>query len=271
MKYLISVVCLFLVACGEKNGPTQPPATVMSPQPSGPSVKAGAIESERVSRAAASVRAAQSAVEATAEGLPKAAATGELKVAAANLPEPGPGDLAAAMDRVNAALSGDLKTANSGWKKAEIEAAKLSTELAQAKLDAERQAKADADKFNRREAEWTASFAKLKADSEAAVLQAKAEAERDMKRLIGYIFFGGAALCVAAGIALLTVLSGLAFVGPKVVLGVFGTAAGLAGTGVLLIRALNSPWIGRGIMATAVIALIAIILAYANHRHSKIE
>jgi hypothetical protein len=69
----------------------------------------------QLSAASASVQAANQANEANAEGAPKTAVAGELKVASANLPAPQPEDAREALARVNIALTGQLAKAQTAW------------------------------------------------------------------------------------------------------------------------------------------------------------
>jgi len=268
MKHLLIIALALLAGC--KTAPVQPPVPVVVQAVQGPADrKADTLADSQASKAAASVQGAIRANASNPEGAPKATTAGELSVAAANLPAPTPADLAASLERVNAGLRGDLKTAQDGWRKAEVDAQKLSHEIALADQAAQRERDENAAKLNARESEWTAAFARLKADADERVKQAQAQAEAEMKRLIGYFFFGGAALCILAGVACLSLFSSMAFVGPKVIAGCFIAGGALAGTGVLLIRALNSPWIGRGVGIAAVVGLIVFALAYANHKHAE--
>ncbi|HVU38087.1 MAG TPA: hypothetical protein VHC95_07110 [Opitutales bacterium] len=84
-------------------------------------VKLDRAQDAQLSHAAAAVQAAQTANQANPEGLPKTATAGELGVANANLPEPKPEDAREALARVNAALTGQLATAQAAWAKAEAQ------------------------------------------------------------------------------------------------------------------------------------------------------
>ena len=255
MRYILLVFTLALCGCKTPWTPAPPTPVIVSPLP-GPSAQRSA------SLASAAAQAASQANEANPAGLPQQAVTGELGVIKANLPAPDAKDLSEALGRVNAALRGDLSQATDGWRKAEIEAAKLLAESSQERA----RSKAEIES---REEKWKATYAKQDQAMRDAVASERQKAEAEMKRLIGYFFFGFSALCIVAGVACLTVLSGLGFVGPKVIAGCFLSAACLSGVGVLLIRALSSPWIGRGVAIAAVVALITLAFAYANHHNAK--
>lgn len=268
---LVPLLLLGVTGCNTKAPVTPPPPVQATVAPGPAAAQVSTIEAERASQAAASVAAAKTANAANPDGAPKTATQAELSIAEANLDKPKPEHAAAALERVNAALRGDLATAQSLWTRAEKDASSLREQLAAANAKAVLEAAAAADKFNKREQEWTLKFDELKRDADAREAKARQEAEAEMKRMIGYFFFGFSALCIVAGVACMTVLSAMAFVGPKVILGCFLSAAVLAATGVLLIRAMNSPWIGYGVAIVAVLATVTIVLAYANHKHQPVS
>lgn len=275
MKLLLSLLCsvmLLSVTGCRTDAPVIPPPPVQATVMPGPAAaQVSTIEAERASQAAASVAAAKTANAANPDGAPKTATNAELSIAESNMDKPKPEHAAAALERVNVALRGDLSTAQTLWNRAEKEASSLREQLSAANAKAVLEANAAADKFNKREQEWTLKFNDLKRDADEREAKARQEAEAEMKRLIGYFFFGFSALCIVAGVACMTLLSSMAFVGPKVVLGCFLSAGTLAGTGVLLIRAMNSPWIGYGVAIVAVIAVVTFALAYANHKHQPVS
>ncbi len=81
--------------------------------------KLATAQSAQLSHAAAAVNAAQAANQANPDGLPKTATAGELSVADANLPPAKTEDAREALARVNAALTGELATAQKAWNDAE--------------------------------------------------------------------------------------------------------------------------------------------------------
>lgn len=271
MKTLLFFSCIALLfsGCPQKKSVDKPQEVSITSTDTKERDAVRSAISEKESKAAASVAAARRANESNPDGNPKTATEAELNLASQNLPAPSPADLNAALERVNAALRGDLKTAQSSWLKAEKENASLSERLAKAEELAKKKDDENALKLSLRESEWKKAFSAKEAEMRDAVNAERQKAEAEMKRLIGYFFFGFSAICIVAGVACLTVLSSLAFVGPKVIAGLFISAACLSGTGVLLIRAMSSPWISRGVGICAVLAIATLAIAYANHKHGE--
>jgi hypothetical protein len=266
---LLMVLMLLLIA-GCKTDEVRPPASItVQPMPGPAQSIADKIIDASISKASAAAMAAQRANADNPDGLAKSVVSGELNVVVANLPTPTTRDREDALVRIAAGLRGDLETAEAGWKSEIQEAVKAQAALAAAQEAASRERQANADKLASLQAQWTATFEQMKKDKEAAIQAERIKSEAETKRLIGYIFFGLSALCIVAGIACLTLCAGLPFVGPKVVAGLFVSAGCLSATGVLLIRAMNSPWIGRGVAIAAVVAVITFALAYANNHHAK--
>ena len=244
-----------------------PSLVVAAPGPS--ESTASVLSGQATSKAAAYAAAAGHANESNAPGPAREATAAELSIVSANLPAPSPVDAAAALERVNAALRGDIETARKGWTEAQTEAQKLSADLTAARSAAQAEREANARQWQAKQTEWQTALESSRREADARVVAERAKAEADMRRLIGYIFFGGCALSVAVGVACLTVLSGLAFVGAKLVAGCFILSGILAAVGVGLIQALQHTWIIYAEGAAAVVAVVVVVFAYANHWHAN--
>lgn len=241
-------------------------AACMHPLPAVVKVNAGAGPSEQRfreigergdSKAAAAVKAAINANEHNVDGLPKTATSGALSVASGYLPEPTEIDRAEAQALIDAALSGDIDTARKGWALAHVQAGQLRAQLVVAQAAADQERKDNAAKWEKAQTEW-----------KAAVEDERKKADAETRRLVGYIFFGGAALSIAVGVGCLTVLSGLPFVCGKLTQGCFVLASILGVVGVGLLQALSHAWIVYGECAAAGTALAVITIGYTNHAHT---
>jgi hypothetical protein len=212
-----------------------------------PLILPGPVGSEAVSlsRSAAAVAAGREANRHNPEGLPRQAVDSELVVAAAGLPPPLPADLAAALARSNLVLQGRLEDASRRYAEAEGEMAQLREAAARERAEA---------------------AARMREE----LAKARSQAERESRRLVGLMFFGGALVSAVAGGLMLSVASGLPLVGPRVVAGAFALSAVLAGMGVTILQAMSRPWVVWAGLAAAVAVLVGTLaLAYANHWHGK--
>ena len=136
------------------------------------------VEARQLSAAAAAVDAAKFANQANPDGPPKTATAGELNVADANLPPADAEDAREALARVNAALTGQLAEAQTGWNDAIARGHALDAQIAslQMQVAAERA---------------TAAALQREATNRLCVLAAL---------LVGGALFVGAALSLAAGL-----------------------------------------------------------------------
>lgn len=122
---LVLFLAFFLLPGCKTTPPSPPPANVPS---------AAALDSaarDQQSKAAAAVAAATTANEQNPAGPPQAAVRGELTVASAHLPAPTEADRAAALTRVNLALTGQLTAAQQQWSAAVTAADALRARVAE--------------------------------------------------------------------------------------------------------------------------------------------
>jgi hypothetical protein len=202
-------------------------------------------EAPTMSRVAAAIGQAAIDNALNPPGHPREAVALHLRVAAAGMPAPFAKDLDAAASLSALVYAGKMDEALRRAAVAESEVAKL-----RGQVDVER----------------AASAAKLAAE----IARIRSEADAKTRRLISFIFFGGSALSVAAGVLMLTVLSGVPIVGPKLIAGAFILAAILSATGIAILKAMDHPWIVWTGLAVAAAVLIALgVLAYANNWHAK--
>lgn len=210
-------------------------------------VIADAVPSEAPTLSGVSAAVGQALIdnEQNPEGPAKEAVRGNLTVAKAGLPAPAPADAKAASKLSGLFFAGQMLAAMQLQQEHAGELARL-----RAQMDRER--------------------AEAKAKLEAEIARIKSEAEEKTRRLIGSIFFGGAALALVAGVLCLTVFRGVPMIGPKLIAGCFVLAGVLSGTGIAILKAMQSPWIvytGLGIAGAVVVAVV--VLAYVNHWHGK--
>jgi hypothetical protein len=232
----------------------RPAPIVITPQQGSAAVRAEALDTAAQSRAAAAVSAAARANEANPAGAPRESTAGELGTAAANLPQPSPADLAAALSRVEAGLRGDLDSARRQWASAQGDAAGLRLQIVAAAAAAERERLAS-----------SASLEKLKADFATQLTAERRRAEADQQRLLGWIFYGGGAVLVLLGIGCLTVFASLPIVGPRVAASLIAAGFASIACGRAVAWMLAHPW---AIVAGIAIPLAAAAaLAMANHHH----
>lgn len=225
-----------------------PPANVVS----APALKAAT--SDQSSKASAAVQGATLANQSNPEGMPKTAVAGELTVATANLPLPTDQDRLEALQRVNAALSGDLAGAKASWLKATSDAALLSDKVRalEAQVEAERLAAAQ----------------ELQRQLATARNEERQKAEAAQRKLLGLIFYGFGALLVAAGAAMLLLGAQIPFLGPRAALSAGGAGIALIATGVATNELLNHAWvIWVGLATTAIALAVSGALLYSNHQH----
>jgi len=249
----IITLALFVASCA------QPPAVVkVNAAPGASEVRYREIGEAENSKAAAAVKAAINANERNADGLPKMATSGALSVASGFLPEPTEIDQAEAQALVDAALSGDIATARKGWALAHVQAGQLRAQLVAAQVAAEQERKDNAAKWERAQAEW-----------KAAVDDERRKGEAETRRLVGYVFFGGAALSFAAGVGCLTILAGLPFMCGKITQGCFILGGILSAVGIGLSQILYCTWINYAECVAAIVVAVLVTLAWSNHRHAK--
>jgi hypothetical protein len=240
--------------------PTPPLANV----PSAPALSSAT--SDQLSKAAAAVHAAAAGNQQNTDTRTQPAVAGELSVAAANLPQPKAKDSAEAMARLNAALSGDLVTAQAGWTKALGDAASLSARVhdLEAQVTKERTDAA---------AELARQLSAKDAEIAAAKDKAKREADAKLNFWLQIGCFGGCALCFIVAVASLQLAATVPFFGPMIT-----RCAAIAG-GILLalgliIRSVDRfvdqhPQLFVGALITVGVAAVAAgALAYSNHQHS---
>lgn len=144
----------------------------------------------------------------------------------------------------------------------EADRVKLSTDnlALKAALD-----KANADFAAQRKLEETAHAQEIE--------KIKLDAANAQRKLVSYIFFGGSALLLVAGIAVLVLSSSYPIFGPKAAFGLIGASVIGAVMGVAILQLMSEldkhPWIlwvGGG----SIIAILTGVgaLLYANHAHN---
>lgn len=252
MKPLLCILCLAgIMPRSCQHVPTPPPPADV---PSASGLRSASAD--QASRAAAAVKAAQTANAANPAGHPRAATEGELSVAAANLPTPQPADDREAQARVNAALRGDLATARTAWDKATADAAALAARVAH--LEAQVQFERDA------------AAKELQRQLAQARDEERRKAEAETRRLVGWIFFGGAFMLAAAAALVLGTAASVPFFGPKLAISLGIGSAASAALGVAINEVLANPWIVRVLIGVIVAAVAgAIALGVANHYHAN--
>jgi hypothetical protein len=218
-------------------------------------VKVDEAQEERQSVAAANVQAARGANELNPEGNPKAAVEGALSVAQASLPDPRPEHAAKALADVNAALRGDLKTANAAWAQAIAERKQADSELValQKILDAERRTNAEA--LRDRDSALLRTINDLKADIQRQKDEAKNAVLKDQ---VLYLNIAGGLFALGFGVA--TAFGGIATLraGAWILLPLSLLAFGIA-------QIVGQAWFLWAVLgAVSVIAGIFIYLAVRN-------
>lgn len=258
--------CLLLSGCASPFHRIHTPSPLTVTATPGPSAeRVDRLSQASQSKAAAATRAAQKANEQSTDSAPKTVVAGELSVVAANLPEPRAEDLVIALDRANAGLRGDLKTAQAGWNSAQSEAVQLRTQLSQAQLDATKEREQSAAVQNAREAQWKATFDKLQKEADERVRLAQEKAEQEQRHMLNWIFHGAGAVLVLLGVLCFTLFSSLPFAGPKVGMSLIAAGAASISAGIAVNWVLSHPWIMVIIIGVPLIG--AAVLAYANHWH----
>lgn len=109
---------------------------------------------------------------------------------------------------------------------------------------------------------------KTQSERKSAVEDERRKGEAETRRLVGFIFFGGAALSLAVGVGCLTVLSGLPFVCGKLTQGCF-ILAGVIGVVGVGLQAMTHTWIVYAECTAAGLTIAIMTLGYANHWHTK--
>ncbi len=252
MKLLgcLALASLLPVGCGTKTVVAPAPANVAS----APAL--GTAESSRLSQISAQAEAADTANAKQPAGPVTSAVAGPLSVIR-NLAGPSfAQDRANALATMNEALAGKAADAEAGWAKARNDATALNAQISalQAQVDRERKEAA----------------AELTRQLQAAHDEERAKAEADQRRMIGWIFYGGAFLLgVAAGLSL-ALASSIPMLGPKISVCLGGCAVFSALMGLLLNELLAHPavfWTMGGVMVVALGGAAG--LAYSNHQHAK--
>lgn len=160
-----------------------------------------------------------------------------------------------AMAPVLLALQGKLTEAQTGWAKAASDAEALRVQVTTLEQTVKQEQISAA-------AELTSQLTKARSDAEAA-------AEAQERRLIGFIFFGGGALCLLATAGVLYFSATVPQLGPRVALFTGGAGVVLIGSGTAILALLSHPaviWWGLGI-STALLACAAVAVWY-NHLHA---
>lgn len=163
-------------------------------------------------------------------------------------------DRAAALALVNAALAGRVAESDAGWAQARADANALTERLRtlEAQVAAER----------------IAAAVELKRQLEQAHDEERAKASAAERRMIGWIFYGGAALCLALGATAFSLIGSIPIIGPNVARGLLLTGVCLGFAGVAINQLLAHPWIVWVALGTGAAALIGTAaLMYANHHH----
>lgn len=189
-------------------------------------------------------------------------------------------DRLAAAERARIVAEGDLVKIAKAYAGAQEQAQKASKDLsdARASLDASNKALGEAKAAAL--AEQQGQKAKLQAaldqkdrDADARVAAAQAKAKADQRKLLTWIFFGGAAALTALGIAVLFLGAQVPMFGPKAGLALLAAGVGLAALGTIINVVQNfadqhptAIWISlMGTMASAAIGLGIMI---SNHHHA---
>ncbi len=226
--------------------PVPPPTNVAS----APAL--GDAEKSRLSQIGAHAEAAEIANAKQPSGPVTSAVAGPISVIRKLAGPATDEDRATALALVNQALSGKLAEAETGWASAINNASVLNARIA----DLERKV----------EAERTAAAAELarRLDEEHR------RAALEERRMIGWIFYGGAALCLALGATAFSLIGSVPIIGPNVARGLLLTGVCLAVSGVAINQLLAHPWVVWVSLGTGVAVLIGTAaLMYANHHHHQ--
>jgi hypothetical protein len=225
-----------------------PPSDVKSSAP------LRAASTEQQSKAAAAIGAAAFANDQNQAGAAKEATAGELSVATANLPPPADKDKVEALARANAALAGKLDEAQQKWELARADGAARLGRIAQLEAQVEAERKAAAIEMQRQ--------------LQAARDEERRKAEAEQRRIIAWIFYGGAFLLTVAAAVVLGTSQYVPFFGPKLAICLGIGAAASAALGAALNEILANPWIIRVLIGVVVAAVAgAVALGIANHHH----
>lgn len=246
---LISLCPLFSSCWLVPSKPLPPPTNL----PSASSL--GSAESERLSKAAAAIAAALHAAENLPDSPAKSAVEGALSVAQANLPKAADVDRDAALKLVNFALAGKFEEAQVGWKLDINAGAVLNARIAALEVQVQQEkVKAAAD---------------LQQQLQEARNEERQKAAADQRKMIGYIFYGGGALCLAAAAIVGFTMASVPMFGPKVALGLGVAGALLTGAGVALNELLAHPaviWTMLGLAGALLFGVTG--LTWSNHHHN---
>jgi hypothetical protein len=247
--FVITLAILCLYGC--KNVPT-PPAP--SETRSGPALNLselefkGAIESQ--------AKAAKYASNTLPDSNSKAAVQGPIGVVEAlTAGTATTKQLESAMVPVLLALKGDLEKANAGWARSRDDAETLRQRLVELQ--------------NLVKAEREQAAAELTRQLQEARDNAKREADAHIRKLVGYIFFGGGFLLFLVTAGVLYFSATVPQLGPRVALFTGGAAFVSIASGLGIITLLNHPsiiWWGMGIVL-ALMGMASVAIWY-NHLHA---
>lgn len=187
-----------------------------------------------------------------------------------------PVDLLAASERARIVALGNAEAISQSYNTANLAAQDAKKQLGdtQIALTASNQAlaKARADALTEQsklQSQLQASIDAMKRDGDARVAAAQSKADADQRRLITWIFFGGGALFLAAGIAIMLFASSVPIFGPKAGIAVMGAGAGLIMIGMVMNELAKHPWIiWTGISLCLAALAVALGLIVSNHFHA---
>jgi hypothetical protein len=266
---------LLLAGCWQTPVPPPPKPTPLAPaidaaaEAATANINASTAKDQATAKAVANIQTAETANAKQPAGPQTETVAGELGLAKRNLATPAdPAELLAGEQRARALAEGRADEARRLYADAASKADAQVAKIAQLEARADAAEKAAAEALLKADASIRAEQVRLKAEYDAGLAAARLEAEADQRRLIGWIFYGGGALCIAAAAGCLFLASYVPQLGPRVALAIGAAGLALIGTGVAINQALSHPWIiwaGLGLVLVLVTAAAALI--YANNHH----
>jgi hypothetical protein len=247
-----SLICFAFLGIGSPRGcQTIPPPVNVASAPA-----LAESEKSRLSLIGAHAEAGEVANAKQPPGLITQAVAGPLSVIRQLAGPASDKDRAAALALVNAALTGRVAESEAGWMQARADATALTERLKtlEAQVAAER----------------IAAATELKRQLEQARDEARAKAAAAERSMIGWIFYGGAALCLALGATAFSLIGSVPIIGPNVARGLLLTGVCLGFAGVAINQLLAHPWVVWVSLGSGVAVLIGTAaLMYANHHHAQ--
>lgn len=288
---LISLVVLAVVSgCSTSQ---KAPVTVVAPAGPATVAQAQAIDdhlqkltkaadaaADALSKASASAGAIKTMNSGQPEGPRTVGVDGEAGLIQAVAGEPKAADQIAAAERARIVAEGKADQIAKAYAAAQQQADATGKALTDSKAAlAESQAalakaKADAAAEQQQlQAKYQSHIDQMQRDAEKRVEEARSQAKAEQRRQLTWIFFGGAALLTALGIAVMFLGASVPIFGPKAGISLLASGAGLAGLGTIINVVQNfADDHPTAVWATVCVCLagfaVAIGMMVANHHHA---